>query len=113
MHERSAARTQQENICKDTVKSLVLCANDKDYVSGTDSWQANSQCVTGAQATTFSQCKGASIRYEDSVATNLPTDMGYPAYVAAGTVTKGLQYQGLVGIPSHDSKVRQSVPKLA
>lgn len=89
-------RLEQENICKDTVKSLVLCANDKDYVPGTDSWQANSQCVTGAQATTFSQCKGASIRYENSVATNVPAAMGYPAYVAVGVRERATEHRGVL-----------------
>lgn len=78
---------RQEGICKSTIKDLTQCAGQKDYVSDTDSWQANSQCVTGAQANTFSKCKGASILFKDSVATNLPAAMGYPAYVAAGVRT--------------------------
>ena len=65
----------------------MLCAGSKDYVSSSGSWLADSLCVTGGQANTFSKCRGASILYKDAVATSLPSTMGYPAYVAAGVRT--------------------------
>lgn len=95
---------RQENVCKSTIKDLLTCSLKDDYDSAADAWKASNTCFNTAQGT-LSKCRGGTVVYKDKL---LPgaNEPGYPAYAAAGTVSKLFAMQGLVAIPSQDQKVR-------
>jgi hypothetical protein len=67
---------RQENICKDTLKNLLTCAGQKEYVAASDTWIAGNNLCLGDVQTVLAKCKGAAIEYVDSGAAN-------PAYAVA------------------------------
>lgn len=96
----------QDNVCKQTVKDLLTCANTEEYDSATGNWKAANTCVDKYKAT-FEKCKGASIEYENKVgASNVDANLvARPSYAVAGTLSKVHAFQALVAIPAQDQKV--------
>lgn len=96
----------QDNVCKQTVKDLLTCANTEEYDSATGDWKAPNTCVDKYKAT-FEKCKGASIEYENKVAASGvdANQVARPSYAVAGTLSKVHAFQALVAIPAEDQKV--------
>ncbi len=71
------------------MKSLLVCAVQKEYVSAGDTWATNNICLPDVQ-TTFSKCKGATLEYSTS-----ESNPAVPAYAAAAVRWPGLVWFGL------------------